>query len=152
MRLPKFKAFSHVSLKMSPGAKTVPEWIEFMCSYADRATLTMVLATMTFIESTGLRDKNGKEIFSGDIVKLHCGGEEFSQRNQITATITWIEDNANFIPLIHDKKILVKGGSRNGQMVNMREIHGWHGMHHCFSFESYIEVIGNIYENPDLLK
>ncbi len=99
------------------------------------------------MQFTGLLDKNGKEIYEGDIVRLHC-----FNHNLITATIEWLEDYARFTPNIHDKKIKVDGGTSHGKMESMRTIHSWSGMHSCFAFPRYIEVIGNIYENKNLLK
>lgn len=67
---------------------------------------------------TGLKDKNGKEIYEGDI--LRGNGD-------------W------------DKPILVKweGGG----------FHGVGGYKHVgFNFFNLFEIIGNIYENPELLK
>jgi len=100
------------------------------------------------MQFTGLLDKSGKEIYEGDIVRLHCFND-----NLITATIKWNGDGrAEFYPEIHDKEIKVDGGISDGKMVDMRTVHSWAGMHSCFSFEEYIEVIGNIYENKELLK
>ena len=42
---------------------------------------------------------------------------------------------------------------KRGKMVHMGEIHSWAGMHTCWSQGwGYMEVIGNIWENPELLK
>ena len=91
----------------------------------------------------GLRDKNGKEIYEGDIVRLHCTSHE-----GVLATI--IYGSHGFYAKVHDKMLLVKGGASKGKMKKMWEIHCWSGMHDCFSFPRYIEIIGNIYETPEL--
>lgn len=80
----------------------------------------------TFLQSTGLTDKNGKEIFEGDIVYSHhvsdkkAGPVVFSN--------------------IHHSYII--DYPKRGTREQWQEMHG---KEHCY------EVIGNIYENPELL-
>lgn len=81
------------------------------------------------MQSTGLRDKNGKEIFEGDIVK-----------------VTDDDERTNF----------PDGGI--GTICGLDEIFMWYidGQVHNGLFdisqEHYIDVIGNIYENQELLE
>lgn len=79
-----------------------------------------VLITRNF--STGLKDKNGKLIYEGDIVNLITEIEE-------TAIIKWDNDIARFV--IENSDILADFDNYNS---------------------SELEVIDNIYENPELLK
>ena len=95
----------------------------------------------------GLKDKNGKEIYEGDIIRLHCFND-----NLITATIEWSDNGVGFCPRIHNKKIIVDGGTSHGKKISMRTVHSWAGMHSCFSYPRYMEIIGNMYENSELLK
>jgi len=67
---------------------------------------------------TGLKDKNGTEIYEGDIVK---------QFNGLTAECKW---DSQFAGFVYDKEGMVDVESS----------------HNC------VEVIGNIYENPELLE
>jgi len=83
------------------------------------------------MQYTGLKDKNGKEIYEGDIVRWniqYCGKVYFK--------------NAEFV--VDEIESLIKnrmGGSYIN--ANLRKIKN--------SYNN-IEIIGNIYENPELLE
>jgi uncharacterized phage protein (TIGR01671 family) len=75
-------------------------------------------------EYTGLKDKNGKEIYEGDIV------DSTARYTNDKAVIEYQEYDCSFI------------GNRKGYAENLSM---------CW-VSKYAEVIGNIYENPELLK
>jgi len=90
----------------------------------------------TVLRYTGLKDKNGKEIYEGDIL---------NGRNQVLKIVYWCPKRAAFceseqfrpVPAKHSfAKLYDKFRTvfnKDGQLINH-------------------EVIGNIYENPDLMK
>lgn len=86
----------------------------------------------TIGQFTGLKDKNGKEVFDGDVVKAHRFGFDGNETDiEFNGTIKYRPDGACFVISANDGDILVKDTT--------------HFEEPC------IEVIGNIYENPELL-
>ena len=91
---------------------------------------------LVFMQSTGLKDKNGVEIFEGDIVKI-------KQQNPIDK---YIPNNSNNEIVYRDSAFCVK------ETWEISDI-GWPivaGLYYKVSEE--FEVVGNIYENPELLE
>lgn len=82
------------------------------------------------MQSTGLRDKNGREIYEGDIVKYKYGVNTF------TEVVTYDKDFAGFG--------LIDDDGYGGGVFTFGEL----AEDICFSS---LEVVGNIYENPGLL-
>ena len=88
------------------------------------------------MQYTGLKDSNGNEIYEGDIVEFldeevnysHCGVEydEFI--------------NIGKVIFSHDE---LMGWDITNRNMDLEEV--WH-------YREYIKVIGNIYENPELLE
>ena len=73
------------------------------------------------MQYTGLKDKNGKEAYEGDIVKY------FWLSKKHIKPITWDVSRAGFIA---------------GFTIDLGEYDG----------SSAVEIIGNIYENPELME
>jgi len=84
------------------------------------------------MQFTGLKDKKRKEIYEGDIVILHPALEEDTMREGGRRYV--VEYNAPYWML----------ASEAGAFSRSQGGKGW--------WENQIEVIGNIYENLELLK
>ena len=90
------------------------------------------------MQSTGLKDKNGVEIFEGDIVHV-LDSEQINQRDENGAYIDAFFEEIDEI----DSVVFVDGCfklKRTGFDVCI-----------CKSVEDF-KIIGNIYENPELLE
>ena len=97
---------------------------------------TYLVRPTTIGQFTGLHDRNGKEIYEGDIVFWKDGSE--NPNHWRYAKVEYYDRRATFCFTI------VKCGTR--------EIGYQFGAEHSFGGYDEIEVIGNIYDNPELLK
>ncbi len=103
------------------------KWAESCCPLGEMhsGTVTYDFDQKTVCQYIGLTDKNGKKIFEGDIVtctEYECYGY-----------ISWNESEAGFYFCI----LLEDGGFENEQL---------------YDYSDELEVIGNIFDNPELLE
>ena len=114
------------------------EWIEGLPSYDINGNLTEFevyrgfanceiadVGSETVCQRTGLTDENNRKIFEGDICKIHSGPID---EEDGCFSVEWDEGDARFA--LYGEGLTVDFGNYHG--------------HEC-------EVIGNIFDNPDLL-
>ena len=94
----------------------------------DAITFMRTVDEIELMQSTGLKDKNGKEIFEGDILAVEADDEV------VNVNVLWDKKHALFIfksKKYNEEELLAELVEDNACLI---------------------EIIGNIYENLELLK
>ena len=98
--------------------------------------MLMTKSNFIFLQFTGLKDKNGKEIYEGDIIKyIRRWQDSFGEKGEEEIALIEVETYGLRLYLRQDK--IWKAGLKNILHID--------GVTKC-------EVVGNIYENPELIK
>ena len=115
------------------------------------AFMTFPVLPNTIGQFTGLLDKNGKEIYEGDIV---CANHFFVRYDGYTpkpirnAYNIEIDQKGLVTSVLYSRNYAIEFYPNKGWI--MRNGSDQHRMH-SIKGEAYIEVIGNIHDNPELL-
>lgn len=126
MREIKFRAWDKENEEMYDVAMIDVETGEV--AYTDHPTgynADALLEQVELMQYTGLKDKNGKEIYEGDI----CNCREY----ECFGKVEWNNEEAGFYFCV-----VVEGGGFEEE--------------HLYDYIDELEVIGNIHENPELLE
>ena len=96
-----------------------------LCNEESRAWWNEQIKGNPVMQYTGLNDRNGKEIYDGDIVVARIYRDENEVGYVQACRVDWDKENAMFT------------------------LYGWYGQ--SLKHFNKIKVIGNVYENPELL-
>ena len=91
------------------------------------------IKTSTIGQLTGFHDRNGKEIYEGDIIDVHIPCNSIGKEEHRTRVVVWNEKYARFE--FQDKRGNCIADSV-GAKYNV----------------VYYEVVGNVFDNPELLE
>lgn len=122
--IPKFRAWLKKEQKMDNDVDHI-SWLEDeLYCIGDGITYMVSAEDLELMQSTGLKDKNGKEVFVGDIIKCTrgCLHEVYIEK----------EYGGTYF-----------GGMPAVYLKDLREGYAW---------TEHEEIIGNIYENRELLE
>ncbi|MCI2095903.1 MAG: YopX family protein [Lactococcus lactis] len=124
--IPKLRAWDKQDERMSYGEV---EYFDDSINYRFDHFCTGADEDVEFMQSTGLKDKNGVKIYEGDVI--NCRN---SFRNPMTGS--------GSLSINRDFKIIFENGEFKAKGFDIR----------LKNILSYSEVIGNVYENPELLE
>lgn len=141
--IPKFRYFNKLTKEMVTSDFVVSSQGRVIDTYNNNGWVDMG-DTAILMQSTGLFDKNGKEIFEGDVV-------------------TYNSSKSNYIVSFGQFICYFSAYNKRGEnILRLAPGYGWYLKHFRDSFwnvsgevmdePANIEVLGNIHEHPDLVE
>jgi len=92
---------------------------------------------VNLMQYTGLKDKNGKEIYEGDII------EYIEENTRYTSKVDELDENGySFESSLENRWVKILSDNTKGPIADDED---------CELDCNELEVVGNIYENPKLL-
>lgn len=151
--IPKFRAWDTTNKEMFKDAFAITESgqvvvveQEFVTSIPDY----VFVDHLVIMQSTGLFDKNGKEIFEGDILKFNDEWEDYCQEGYVDGSsegINYVLIGSEMTYFIFEKTKYPDSSLFyyvNEEHLTFQEV--------MEDNEFEFEIVGNVYENPELLE
>lgn len=150
--IPKFRAYDGGSLNRmyQPDEVMVGNGDIWIIDEDSVAGDWIVNNDLHLMQSTGLKDKNGKEIFEGDILKFNDEWNEYCHEGYVDGSV----EGVNYVEVVKGEACFEFGKTRypeSSLFIYMEDEH--------LSFAELVkdkdfgfEIIGNIYENRELLE
>ena len=102
------------------------------------------------MQSIGLKDKNGKEIFEGDVLKFNDEWNEYCHEGYVDGSVEGI----NYVEVVKGEACFEFGRTKypeSSLFILMEDEHlNFKDVTKSKDFE--FEIIGNIYENKEILE
>ena len=144
----KFRAWLKKEQKMDNYIDHI-SWLEDeLYCIGDGITYMVLAEDLVLMQSTGLKDKNGKEIFEGDILKFNDEWNEYCHEGYVDGSV----EGVNYVEVVKGEACFEFGKTRypeSSLFIYMEDEH--------LSFAELVkdkdfgfEIVGNVYENSEL--
>ena len=150
--IPKFRAYDSGSLSRmyQPDEVMVGDGNIWIIDEDSVGCEWIVNNDLNLMQSTGLFDRNGKEIFEGDVLKFNDEWNEYCHEGYVDGSVKGI----NYVEVLRGEACFEFGKTKypdSSLFILMEDEH--------LNFKDFIksedfefEIIGNIYENKDILE
>ena len=150
--IPKFRAYDSGSLcrMYQPDEVMVGDGNIWIIDEDDVSGEWIVNNDLNLMQSTGLLDKNGKEIFEGDILKFNDEWEDYCQEGYVDGSsegINYVLIGSEMTYFIFEKTKYPDSSLFyyvNEEHLTFQEV--------MEDNEFEFEIVGNIYENPEFME
>ena len=147
---PKFRAWLKKEQKMDNDVDHI-SWLEDeLYCIGDGITYMVSAEDLELMQSTGLKDKNSQEIFEGDILKFNDEWNEYCHEGYVDGSV----EGVNCVEVVKGEACFEFGKTRypeSSLFIHMEDEHlSFAELVNDKDFE--FKIIGNIYENPELLE